>query len=168
PEMVYESGRVKIKAPIAANADFGPIAVKVQADTPSTMSGVFSSPEINGELELGRRKYKYSAKVEFKVEVTWHPRPYSKGPEPVAETVREVSSQAKKNMKAEIPPNQHAHATKWDQTVAEKGVVIAVASLIFYVAYRSVEIFARRGMMVPVTVPPFIHNVGRPDSSGDA
>ena len=72
PEMVFKSGRVKIEAPIAAHAHPGPYIVEVQALTPLQMSGTLKPPAINGTLEMGRRKFKYSADIEFRTEVTWH------------------------------------------------------------------------------------------------
>lgn len=58
PEMVFESGRVKIKAPIAANANLGPYAIEVNAVTPMHMSGTLKPSTVSGTLEMGRRKYK--------------------------------------------------------------------------------------------------------------
>jgi hypothetical protein len=53
------------------------------------MSGTIKPPTISGSLEMGKRKYKYSADIEFKADVVWHQRPKS-GPEPVKKTVPQV------------------------------------------------------------------------------
>jgi hypothetical protein len=159
PEMVFESGRVKIKAPIATNANLGPYAIEVQAVTPIQMSGTFKPPTINGDLEMGRRKYKYSADIKFKVDVVWHQRPKG-GPEPVEETVPAKTRAPVKN--------PTAHTSKWDQTVTEKGVVVAVVVLVLYTATRAVEIFAGKGMLRPIIMPPMMHKIDRRNFSKEA
>jgi hypothetical protein len=155
PEMVFESGKVKIKAPIAAKANLGPYAIEVQAVTPLQMSGTLKPPMINGDLEMGRRKYKYSADIEFKVEVVWHRRPKG-GVEPVKvpEPVKKVDP---------IKPTNHT--SKWDQTVTEKGVVVAVVSLFLYAAYRAAELFTTKGMARPIIMSPMIHEIDRHNHS---
>jgi hypothetical protein len=65
PEMVFESGKVKIDAPIAAEANLGLYTMQVYQVTPMQMSGSLKPPPINGTLELGRRKFKYSAEIEY-------------------------------------------------------------------------------------------------------
>ncbi|NNJ98970.1 MAG: hypothetical protein HKP58_01035 [Desulfatitalea sp.] len=162
---MYESGRVKIKAPIAANAALGPVGVELQLETPLKSVGTFKSSEINGELELGRRKFKYSAKVEFKVEVTLHPRPMT-GPEPVAETVREMSPQAVRvERKETIPSNQPAHTSKWKQAVDQEGVVAVIVSFIFGTAIWFLT--AGRGgvCLDPAfnTTTPFMYTIDQKD-----
>jgi hypothetical protein len=73
PEMVYESGRVKIQA--ATQANMGPYTVIVEADAPNHLTGRLTSLPVAGTVEVNGRKYKYSAELVFKVEVFWHPRP---------------------------------------------------------------------------------------------
>jgi hypothetical protein len=80
PEMVFESGRVKIKAPIASEANLGPYTIRVQAEAPNHLSGTLEPPTISGALAVGGREYKYSADIELKAEVIWHIRP-KVGPE---------------------------------------------------------------------------------------
>jgi hypothetical protein len=157
PEMVFESGRVKIMAPIAANANLGPYAIEVQHVTPLHMSGTLKPPTISGTLEMGRSRYKYSADIKLKVDVIWHKRPKG-GPE----TVKEKAPQKK------IAENLIAHTTKWDQTVAEKGVVTAVVSLVLYATYRAAELFALKRMMRHTTIPPFIHKIDHRNVSKEA
>jgi hypothetical protein len=118
PEMVFESGRVKIKAPIAAKAHLGAHTIEVQAVTPVQMSGSLKPPTIKGDLEMGRSRYGYSADIEFKVDVIWHQRPRG-GLEPV---------KGKAAKREDIPLG---HTTKWDQMVTEEGVVKAVVLCFF-------------------------------------
>jgi hypothetical protein len=84
PEMVFESatGTVKIKAPIATEANLGPFTVKVQGD-PNHMSGTIKPPTLNGTLEVRGIKYKFSADIELKAEVILHPRPRGVNEAPV-------------------------------------------------------------------------------------
>lgn len=52
PEMIYESGKVKIKAPIGAAANAGPFAINVQTDAPNHMSGSISPPTLSGVIKV--------------------------------------------------------------------------------------------------------------------
>jgi hypothetical protein len=153
PELVFESGRVKIKAPIEAKAHLGAHTIEVKAVTPVQMSGSLKPPTIKGDLEMGRSRYGYSADIEFKVDVFWHQRPRG-GPEPVTSTVKEKTSQTKM-VDLDRPIG---NATRWDQTVAEAGKVVAVVSVFLYALYRATELLGTRGMQ-PITIPPFIHEI---------
>jgi hypothetical protein len=156
PEMVFdlESGVVKIKAPIAAKANLGPYAVKVNIETPVHYSGSLKPQTVSGTLELGRRSYKYSADIEFKVDVIWHQRPQSR-----PETVKELAPQK------EVYENPTGHMSRWDRTVTEKGVVVAVVSLVLYAAYKAVELFTTKGMARPIIMSPMIHEINRHNHS---
>jgi hypothetical protein len=154
PELVFESGRVKIKAPIAAKAHLGAHTIEVQAVTPMQMSGFLKPPTIKGDLEMGRSKYGYSADIEFKVDVIWHQMPRG-GPEPGTSTVREKTSQTKM-VDLDRPIG---HTTKWDQKVAEAGTVVAVVSVFLYALHRATALLGTRGMPMPITMPPFIHEI---------
>lgn len=81
-KMIYESGQVTIKAPIATHANVGPYTFKVQADAPNHFSGSVKLEPLSGVVEKENRKFSYTAEVEFKVDVTWHPTPKG-NPEPV-------------------------------------------------------------------------------------
>jgi hypothetical protein len=84
-KLKYESGQVTLQTPLAAHADAGPYIVRVAADAPNHFSGSFKTEPLSGMVENSRRRFRYTAEVEFKIEVTWHPRPRF-GPEPVAVT----------------------------------------------------------------------------------
>jgi hypothetical protein len=149
PELVFESGRVKIKAPIEAKAHLGAHTIEVKAVTPVQMSGSLKPPTINGDLEMGRSRYGYSADIEYKVDVILHQRPRG-GPEPVP-----VTEPTLQTHKLDEPP---AHSSKWEQKVAEAGKVVAVVSVFLYALYRATELLGTRGMK-PITIPPFIHEI---------
>ncbi len=83
PEIIFESGTVKIKAPLATEANLGPFTVKVQADNPNHMSGTVKPPTLNGTMEVRGVKYKFSADIELKAEVILHPRPKGVNEAPV-------------------------------------------------------------------------------------
>ena len=93
PEMVFESGKVKIEAPIATEANLGPYTIEVHG-TPMQMSGFLKPPSISGTLEMGRRKYKYTGDIELRADVIRHQRPKD-SPEPVKakEPVQKVELQ---------------------------------------------------------------------------
>jgi hypothetical protein len=146
PEMVFESGQVKIKAPIAANANLGPYSVRVNAENPLHMSGTLKPPTVSGTLELGGNRYKYSADIKFKVDVFWHQRPKG-GPKPVKDAVPVKPA----------PLKEQTQSSRWNQTVSEEGVVVAVVALVLYAAYRATELFATKGVLRPTTIPPFIY-----------
>ncbi len=82
PEMVFESGRVTLHAPIAAKAKIGSYAVDVTASAPNHLIGVLKPPPASGSINVGSRKFKYNAEIEFKVDVVWHPVMRSR-PEPL-------------------------------------------------------------------------------------
>jgi hypothetical protein len=118
-------------------------------------SGTLKPQTISGTLEMGRRKFKYSADIKFKVDVFWHKKPKG-GPEPV-----KVPEPVKK-----VDPIKPANNTsKWDQTVTEKGVVVAVVSLFLYAAYRAAELFTTKGMARPTIMSPMIHEIDRQNHS---
>lgn len=159
PEMVFdfESGKIKIEAPIAAEANLGPYTVRVDKIAPMHMAGILKPPIVNGTLEIGRRKYKYSADIEFRVDVIWHQRPKT-APEPVTGTVKENVTYTDKKDAYE----RTGHTTKWDQTVAEKGAIVAVVLVIFSAAGLILNRITTRGGLLPTPImQPFTHTINR-------
>ena len=122
------------------------------------MSGTLKPPAVDGTLELGRRRYRYSAEIEFKVDVIWHQRPKGR-PEPVKAPV-------KRNEPVFFDSTEHT--SRWDQTVAQKGIVLAVVTFVLYTASRAVEIFAAKGMVRPTIMPPLIHQIDHRNFTKDA
>jgi hypothetical protein len=147
PEMVYESGRVKIKAPIATEANLGPYTVKVNIETPMRYSGTLEPHPINGELSIGKRKFKYSADIKFKVDVIWHQRPKG-GPEPVKnpEPVKKIAI-------------DRTNSTDWGQAIDENGGIIATVALIL--VGTALWFYTRGAAMINQTtsLTPFTHTI---------
>jgi hypothetical protein len=149
PEMMFdlESGQVKIKAPITANANLGPYTVRVDAVTPIHYSGTLKPQTISGTLELGRRKFKYSADIKFKVDVFLHQRPKNE-PEQVkvTEPVKKIAIDR---------PN----SIDWGQTIDENGGIIATVALIL--VGTALWFYTRGATMINQTtsLTPFTHTI---------
>jgi hypothetical protein len=79
PEMSFEcgSGKVSLKA-----ADLGPYTVEVHLDSFNHLSGTLKPATLSGTVKAGGRDYKFSAELEFKVGVDFHPTPRGKVGEP--------------------------------------------------------------------------------------
>jgi hypothetical protein len=75
PQFDMTTGKVTLKASIAAHADIGPYTFEVKADAPNHLTYTFKPEPIRAIVEKGRRRYKYSAEIAFKVDVTLHPSP---------------------------------------------------------------------------------------------
>jgi len=75
PQFDMTTGKVTLKASIAAHADIGPFTFEVKADAPNHLTYTFKPEPIRAIVEKGRRRYKYSAEIAFKVDVTLHPSP---------------------------------------------------------------------------------------------
>jgi hypothetical protein len=149
PEMVFESGQVKIKAPIATNANLGPYDIKVQAVTPLQMSGALKPPTISGTLEMGKRKYKYCADIEFKIDVNWHQRPKGepervKAPEPVEKRAMDQTN-----------------SIDWGQVIDGNGGIIATVALI--IVGTALWFYTRGTASIDQTtsMTPFTHTIDR-------
>jgi hypothetical protein len=149
PEMVFdlESGQLKIKAPITANANIGPYTVRVDAVTPMHYSGTIEPQTISGTLELGRSKFKYRADIKFKVDVFLHQRPKNE-PEQVKGTkpVKKIAIDR---------PN----SIDWGQTIDENGGIIATVALIL--VGTALWFYTRGATMINQTtsLTPFTHTI---------
>ncbi len=153
PEMAFKSGRVTIKAPIAAKTNIGPYAIEVQAVSPMQMTGSLKPPKAEGTLELGRRRFKFSTELEYKVDVIWTKRPQS-GPEMV-----KVES-------VELKDNRPIETLNWDQLVEEKGVVEAVVTILTGAATLFIYRFMTKGVPLPaVSMSPFVHTIDMNNNS---
>jgi hypothetical protein len=75
PQFDMTTGKVTLKASIAAHADIGPYTFEVKADAPNHLTYTFKPEPIRAIVEKGRRRYKYSAEIAFKIDVTLHPSP---------------------------------------------------------------------------------------------
>jgi hypothetical protein len=106
PQMVYESGRVRIKAPIAAATKAGPYDIRVQAITPNHLSGSLKPQPISGFIMVKGIRYKFNADLEFKADVIFHPSP--KG-------VKESPVRATQPVKEVIPVENPNNSTDWSK-----------------------------------------------------
>jgi hypothetical protein len=103
-------------------------------------------------VKAASRDFKYSADIVFKVDVIWHKKPKG-GPEPVKAPVRG---------KETVFNEPNGHMTKWDQTVNEKGVVVAVVLVVVTAAASILYRIATRGGLQPAQImPPFTHTIDR-------
>ncbi len=128
--------------------------------SPIQMTGIYKLQTINGILELGRSRYRYTADVGFNVDVVWHQKPNLE-PEPVK--VRVPTTQPNQDICTE----QADRSSKWDQTVAQEGFVMAFVTITLYSAYRAVEVWATKGLK-PIIIPPFIHKIDRHNDNRNA
>ncbi len=154
PEMVFESGAVRIKAPIAAQAEAGLYTVRVQAETPNTMSGTLKPPTISGIAKVLGREYKYNADIEFKVEVIWHQRPKG-GPGAPVKVSHTVPISQEERLRA---PQQSVDWPQFDQK-AEKLAVMVLWTLVGIAMTWYARTAASNGQTTQVT--PFMHTIDR-------
>jgi hypothetical protein len=121
PELVFESatGTVKIKAPIATEANLGSFTIKVQKDSPLHWAGFIKPQTLNGTLEVRGVKYKFSADIELKAEVIMHPRPKGVNEAPVrVNTVEKVVAQPETPV--DITP------TRWSKVADRASEILTV------------------------------------------
>lgn len=78
PEMAFESGLVKIKAPLFAEHDAGFYTIKVEAESPTHLAGILKLQPLSGAVMAGGRKCRFDAEIELKAAVDWHPMPKEK------------------------------------------------------------------------------------------
>lgn len=81
PEMAFESGLVKIKAPLFAEHDAGFYTIKVEAESPTHLAGILKLQPLSGAVMAGGRKCRFDAEIELKAAVDWHPMPKGKSVE---------------------------------------------------------------------------------------
>jgi hypothetical protein len=90
--------------------------------------------------------------------VIWHQRP-RRGPEPDTEP----------SLKKEKLDKPAGHITKWEKTVNEKGVVVAVVLVALTAAASLLYRMATRGGLQPSSImPPFTHTIDRRDTRARA
>lgn len=148
PEMVFESGRVKIKAPIATEANVGPYAINVQADAPNHMSGTLKPPTLDGTVKVKGANYKFNADIELKAEVIWHPNPKGVNEAPVRVTAPQD--------KRAIKPDRGIEWSKVGEFADEFVAVVTITILtIFAPAIR----MSMTGTGATTSFMPFHHSI---------
>lgn len=86
PGIEFQSDKVRIQPAIAAEAGLGPYTVAVQVESPVHLSGKLRPTKVESSLIAAGREYKYSADLEFKVDVILEPKPRGRVEEPVRVT----------------------------------------------------------------------------------
>lgn len=119
PTMVFESGRVKINAPLATEANVGPYTISVQAIAPNHLAGTIKPQTLAGTVKVGQGTYKFSADIELKAEVIVHPRTKGMAKEPVPNTTPQ-------NIPANIPTD---NGIKWPEVVEITGKIATVVAV---------------------------------------
>lgn len=134
PEISYESGLIKINAPIAAEQDPGPYMIRVEASAPNHLSGYLRIQPFEGRVMAGGRKYKYNADIELKAEMVWHPMP--KG------TPEELVNTSVPKRETDIAVNPKRDTSPWRRAVRESG---EIASKVFVLIVGIAAIWYLRG-----------------------
>lgn len=135
PEFDFDSGtgKLRIEAPIAAEAGMGPYTVRVQAESPVHLSGTLNPATMEGSVEVGGRGYKFSADLEFRVDVYLEPKPRGRVEEPVF-----------------IPEEKTESAGQIVATV----VLMLVGTAMLLLGYRHLP-----GMEGATSVQPFLYTI---------
>ena len=69
PEMLSKDNKVILTPVLSTETNIGPITVNVSTQTPNHLKGTYKSLPISGDLVSNSRKYKYTAEIEFIVDV---------------------------------------------------------------------------------------------------
>ena len=150
PEISYESGLIKIKAPIAAEQDAGPYIIRVEAGAPNHLSGFLRVQPFEGKVMAGGRKYKYNAEIEFKAEVIWHPMPKGKPKELIGTKGR------KRQLR---PENSSEISTGWKKSSRDTE---EIATKVVLTIIGLAALWYLRGSIVlkqTTSITPFTHTI---------
>lgn len=148
PEMIYESGKVKIKAPIGAAANTGPFAINVQTDAPNHMAGSINPPTLSGTIKANNTNFKFSADISLSADVTWHPLPRGQQTEPVR-----VAEQDKARTEITNQPN----SIDWSKAIDHVDELIGMVTLIILTSLPQIRIAG----MTTTSLMPFTHTIDR-------
>jgi len=117
PEMIFESGQVKIQ--LATEAKLGPYNVTVEFDTPNHLTGRLTSLPATGAVKIGRKEFEYSAELEFTADVFMQPRPDR------PEKIVKVPSPRPEEKRLVAPKE---NAIDWNKIAKETDKIIAMVS----------------------------------------
>jgi hypothetical protein len=151
PEMIFESGKVKIKAPIATEAKMGPYTINMQADAPNHMSGTLKPPTINGTANVKGTNYKFNANLELKAEVIWHPNP--KGG-PASEPVRVAEIQREK-----VVRESSNNSIDWSKAVDYADEFVAVVTITILTIFAPAIRMSMTGTGATTSFMPFHYSI---------
>jgi hypothetical protein len=146
----FESKKVKIETPIATEANLGPYSIRVDFVTPMHMTGILKSKTVSATVKADGLDYKYSASMDFKVDVNWHPKPRTV-PETVAETVKDKTSQTKM-----VGLDRPTNSIDWHQLAMKTDKLITVVCLTIMSFIPQVR---ASSMVGTKTLMPFTHTV---------
>ena len=156
PEVGFDrgTGKVRIRPIISAEAGLGPYTVEVQAESPVHLSGMLRPETAQGTVAVAGRKYRYSADLQFKVDVVLQPRPDGRDGEPVG---------VKKTQTEKVPATDSNTATDWHkirEETKEISVIVTWAIIGTILAW-----YARTAAIINQTtsVQPFMHTLGFDD-----
>jgi hypothetical protein len=143
PQFDMATGKLTLKASIAAHANIGPYTFDAEADAPNHFKATYKPQPISAIVEKGRRRYKYSAEIAFKVDVTLHPSPHNE------------SSQSEPQALEEQVPRSSS------DSISPLTVVGIIAAYILILIYGPKGPIMRNGGPIPRYAPvsnmPFMH-----------
>ena len=153
PEISYESGLIKIKAPIASEYNSGTYMIRVEAVTPNHLSGFLRVQPFGGKLMASGRRYKYYAEIEFRAEMIWHPKPNGK----TEDVARSESAGARKRQLQ--PESSGENSTDWEK--ASRGVDKIAAKVVLTIIGLATMWYLKGSLMMKQTtsITPFIHTI---------
>jgi hypothetical protein len=143
PKFDVATGKVTLKASIAAHANIGPYVFDVELDAPNHLKATYKPQPIKAIVEKGRRRYKYSAEIAFKIDITLHPSIHNEKP------------QTKPKALEKQVPNHSG-----DSTGPLTAVGIIVAYIIFLI--YGPKVLPRTGGPLrysPTLRTPFLHDI---------
>ena len=149
PQFDVATGKMTLKASIATHANIGPYTFEVKADAPNHFTYTFKPEPISAIVEKDRRRYKYSAEIAFKVDVTLHPSPRNQSPQSEPQA-REKPSPKSSN-----------------ESISPLTVVGIIAAYILILIYGPKGPIMRNGGPIPRYAPasnmPFMHQINPND-----
>lgn len=150
PVMVFESGKVKIKAPLATAANAGPFAIGLQSQTPNHLSGTLSPPTLNGTVKVDKTNYKFSADISLSAEVIWHPKP--KG-------MNEVPVQVRNTEQVKVKADKPTSTTDWGNAAqyADEFVAVVTITIMSYFVPAIRAMVTQSG--ATTSMMPFTHSI---------
>ena len=140
----YNDGRVTVQAPIMYKAGLAPYTIQVQAENPTTLKGTLKLDTISATTTMGRKRYKYTADIQFDVTVTMHPMT-NKGPE----------------MARERMPQRHPAAT--EKSLISEKYADYLPQFLVSITIIVLSLFAWQSRLIPpmqsTTTGPFLHTI---------
>jgi hypothetical protein len=127
--------------------------VTVQAESPLHLSGKLKPATAEGAVEVSGREFKFSADLEFKVDVILEPKPRGRVEEPVKVTIQ----------KKEPAAYRSENSLDWRQIAKEANEIIATITITIAGAIAA---WYGRGLIMSgqtTAMTPFIHTINPND-----